>query len=131
LIVAILPSGEIGVVAMFDAEIAAKLLNRGASRAVGEVSERYLDVLREGQLNFFHRIARVSVDDSSSEVPLEIELLTFRDGSQALRIRTGHANAIWSEWVSTTQVSNNQSLAERDDDSWPSVVGRLSLSDWH
>jgi hypothetical protein len=116
---------------MFDAEIAAKLLNRAVSAAVGESDARYLDVLREGQLNFSHRVARLSVEDSSSEVPLEIELLTFSDGSQALRIRTGRAHANWSEWVSTIQVCSANGASLNNSDFWPSSVHKLSLSDWH
>jgi hypothetical protein len=114
---------------MFDAEIAAKLLNRAMSKTSDEGCGRYLDVLHEGLLDFSHRIARVTVDDSSNDVPLEIELLTFRDASQALRIRTGHTNARWSEWVSTTQVSNTQSLDACIYEPWPLAVRRLSLSD--
>jgi hypothetical protein len=116
---------------MFDAEIAAKLLNRAMSGATGESSARYLDLLREGQLDFSHRMARLSVDDSSSEVPLEIELLTFSDGSQALRIRTGRAHGIWSAWVSTTRVGSAHALPIDDEEFWPNSVRKLSLSDCH
>jgi hypothetical protein len=116
---------------MFDAEIAAKLLNRAVSAATGESSARILDLLREGQLDFSHRMARLSVDDSSSDVPLEIELLTFPDGSQALRIRTGRAHAIWSEWVSTTQVGSVRAFSMDSKDFWPNSVEKLLLSDCH
>jgi hypothetical protein len=116
---------------MFDAEIAAKLLNRAMARATDESRGRHLDVLREGALVFSHRIANVMVDDSSSETPLQIELLTFGDGSQALRIRAGNPGASWSEWVSTTQVIGTQSLTNDDGEFWPHGVRRLSLSDLH
>ena len=85
---------------MFDAEIAAKLLNRGTSQASDECGRQYLDVLREGQLDFSHRIERLDVEGAGSEVPREIEWLTFGDGSRALRIRTDDAQTGWSEWVS-------------------------------
>ena len=85
---------------MFDAEIAAKLLNRGTSQASDDCDMQYLDVLREGLLDFSHRIERLAVKDSGSEVPCEIEWLTFRDGSRALRIRTDDVQTCWSEWVS-------------------------------
>ena len=116
---------------MFDAEVAAKLLNRAVSGATGESSARYLDLLREGQLDFSHRMARLSVDDSSSDVPLEIELLTFADGSQALRIRTGRAHAVWSQWVSTTQVGTVHTSPMDSQDFWPDSVRKLLWSDCH
>ncbi|WP_433706020.1 hypothetical protein [Paraburkholderia sacchari] len=117
---------------MFDAEIATKLLNRATSVGSEGDCERYLDVLREGSLSFSHRIARVVVDDSSSDLPLEVELLTFCDESQALRIRTGNVNASWSEWASTIQVGGPQSLATTSKcQSWPQDVERLTSSDWY
>ncbi|KVT12716.1 hypothetical protein WT24_11640 [Burkholderia sp. MSMB1078WGS] len=94
---------------MFDADIAANLLNRGTSQASDECGRQYLDVLREGQLDFFHRIERLAVEGAGSEVPREIEWLTFGDGSRALRIRTDDAQTGWSEWVSIVKPGGVQS----------------------
>jgi hypothetical protein len=85
---------------VFDAEIAARLLNRGTSQASDESEMQYLDVLREGLLDFSHLIERLPAADVGSGVPREIEWLIFRDGSRALRIRTDDAQKCWSEWVS-------------------------------
>ncbi|EMN5127579.1 hypothetical protein [Burkholderia contaminans] len=96
---------------MFDAEIAAKLLNRGTSQASDECGVQYLDVLREGLLDFSHRIERLAVQDAGSEVPREIEWLIFRDGSRALRIRTDDVHTCWSEWVSIAKSGIVESVA--------------------
>ncbi|MDT6997643.1 hypothetical protein [Burkholderia cenocepacia] len=95
---------------MFDAEIAAKLLNRGTSQASDECGMQYLDVLREGLLDFSHGIERLAVQDAGSEVPREIEWLTFGDGSRALRIRTDDAQTCWSEWVSIAKSGDVKSI---------------------
>ncbi|MEK2607397.1 hypothetical protein [Burkholderia arboris] len=95
---------------MFDAEIAAKLLNRGTSQASDDCGMQYLDVLREGLLDFSHRSERLAVEDTGSEVPREIEWLTFGDGSRALRIRTDDAPTCWSEWVSIAKSGVAESI---------------------
>jgi hypothetical protein len=95
---------------MFDAEIAAKLLNRGTSQASDECGRQYLDVLREGQLDFSHRIEHLAVEGAGSEVPREIEWLTFGDGSRALRIRTDDGQTGWSEWVSIVKPGGVESI---------------------
>ena len=43
---------------MFDAEIAAKLLNRWTVRPPAAHCDSYLDLLREGNLHFTHQMGR-------------------------------------------------------------------------
>ncbi|WP_321925170.1 hypothetical protein [Burkholderia sp. BCC1998] len=95
---------------MFDAEIAAKLLNRGTSPASDDCDGQYLDVLREGLLDFCHRIESLVVADAGYGGPREIEWLTFGDGSRALRIRTDDAQTCWSEWVSIVRSGVGKSI---------------------
>ncbi|WP_321811815.1 MULTISPECIES: hypothetical protein [unclassified Burkholderia] len=95
---------------MFDAEIAAKLLNRATSQASDDCGMQYLDVLREGLLDFSHRTERLVVEDAGSDVSREIEWLTFGDGSRALRIRTDDVQMCWSEWVSIVKSGDVKSI---------------------
>ncbi|WP_105133227.1 hypothetical protein [Burkholderia sp. BE12] len=95
---------------MFDAEIAAKLLNRATSQASDDRGMQYLDVLREGLLDFSHRTERLVVEEGRSEVSREIEWLTFGDGSRALRIRTDDVRTGWSEWVPIVKSGDAKSI---------------------
>ncbi|MEN8503570.1 MULTISPECIES: hypothetical protein [Paraburkholderia] len=90
---------------MLDAEIAVKLLNR-LLLSSGAVGSQYLEMLREGRLNFSHQIGRVMVDDLSNAYPFDIEMLIFSDGSRALRICTEACPRRWTDWVALAPASS-------------------------
>ncbi|SAL71704.1 hypothetical protein AWB74_04244 [Caballeronia arvi] len=72
---------------MHDAEIAAKLLNRWQRNdGPGGAVQQAVDLLREGGLAFKHYFG-VSPDTSDEFIDgVEIECLTFDDGSRVLRL---------------------------------------------
>jgi hypothetical protein len=89
---------------MYDAEIAAKLLNRWAIKPPAtqhDISQRdaYLDLLREGNLHFTHQVGRVTLGDVSADDLFDLESLVFVDGSRALRLRTSGAVPDWTQWA--------------------------------
>ncbi|MEM5385008.1 hypothetical protein VSR68_15595 [Paraburkholderia phymatum] len=89
---------------MFDAEIAAKLLNRWTVKppaAQHDTSQHdsYLDMLREGNLDFTHQMGRVTLGDVSADGLFDLESLVFVDGSRALRLRTPGAVPDWTQWA--------------------------------
>ena len=71
---------------MFDAEIAAKLLNRWTVRPPAAHCDSYLDLLREGNLNFTHQMGRATPGGVASESLFDLESLVFVDGSRPGRI---------------------------------------------
>lgn len=84
---------------MFDAEIAAVLLNRYA--LAGEAAA---DLLREGNLEFLVERGELEGHGApgSDEVALgvalfSVESLCFSDGSRALRVANGPAS--WTPWT--------------------------------
>jgi|SRR6516225_2337340 hypothetical protein len=84
---------------MFDAEIAAKLLNRWTVRPPDTRHDTYLDLLREGNLNFTHQMGSVTSGGVATESLFDLESLVFVDGSRALRLRTPGATRDWSQWA--------------------------------
>lgn len=82
---------------MFDAEIAAKLLNRWGRKPPSTQHDTYLDLLREGNLGFTHQQGRVSLSEGAS--PFELESLVFLDGSRALRVSTPGRASEWTQWA--------------------------------
>jgi hypothetical protein len=96
---------------MLDAEIAVKLLNRSLLSS-GTMISQYLDVLREGRLAFGHQIGRVMVDDLSNSYPFDLEMLTFSDGSRALRICTEDVPGGWTDWTSLAPAQTESRSAE-------------------
>ena len=85
---------------MFDAEIAAKLLNRWAIKPPFAQHDNYLDLLHEGNLKFTHQAGRVSLGEKTTTNPFDLESLMFVDGSRALRIRTSGPASEWTQWTS-------------------------------
>jgi hypothetical protein len=84
---------------MFDAEIAAVLLNRYA--LAGEAAA---DLLREGNLEFL--VERGELEEHGALDPeslslgvalFSVESLCFTDGSRALRV--AHGPASWTPWT--------------------------------
>jgi hypothetical protein len=96
---------------MPDAEIAVKLLNR-LLLSPGAMSSQYLDVLREGRLSFSHLIGRVMVDDLSLAYPFDLEMLTFSDGSRALRMCAEGGPGRWTDWTSLAPALTDIQSAE-------------------
>jgi hypothetical protein len=84
---------------MFDAEIAAKLLNRWAVRPPDAHHHTYLDLLREGNLHFTHQMGHATMGDVAAEGPFDLESLVFVDGSRALRLKTQGATPDWTQWA--------------------------------
>ena len=84
---------------MFDAEIAAKLLNRWTVRPPAAQCESYLDLLREGNLRFTHQRGSVTPGGVTTESLFDLESLEFVVGSRALRLRTPGAAPDWTQWA--------------------------------
>jgi hypothetical protein len=84
---------------MFDAEIAATLLNRWTVRPPTAHCDSYLDLLREGNLNFTHQMGSVTPGGVTSTSLFELESLEFVDGSRALRLKTPGATPDWTQWA--------------------------------
>ena len=91
---------------MFDAEIATTLLNRW-ERMPRTEGLSALELLREGKLAFrHHRCTTARVNDTRDSGAFDIELLTFDDGSTALRLSTGAQLAAWTRWVPIDPVTD-------------------------
>lgn len=84
---------------MFDAEIAATLLNRWDRKPTPADRETYLNLLREGNLDFTHQLGAVSNEQEADAGQLNIESLVFVDGSRALRIRAPDLAPGWTRWA--------------------------------
>jgi hypothetical protein len=83
---------------MFDAEIAATLLNRW-DRNKHAHARSPLELLREGKLHFKREGGEVHAEDSHSATRLRIECITFTDGLRALRITDADDDHGWSQWI--------------------------------
>jgi hypothetical protein len=105
---------------MHDADIAATLLNRWErdnKQPDGSISA--VELLREGGLDFtrYHGVCMSSSDEFSDGV--EIECLTFGDGSRVLRLVPRGTDWVSIPWASVAPVQGLSNLEE------PSfVVGR-------
>jgi hypothetical protein len=87
---------------MFDAEIAATLLNRWNHRPAACDHPTYLELLREGNLNFTHQLGYVRIKGIADASPCNIEnieSLVFDDGSRALRISAPSLAPGWTRWA--------------------------------
>ncbi|HEX2652648.1 MAG TPA: hypothetical protein VL598_05935 [Trinickia sp.] len=86
---------------MFDAQIAATLLNRwDAGRACADGPPQ-LELLREGKLQFKHEGGEVHANDIPAERRLRVECLTFADGSCAIRVAAVGGQSGWTQWAAT------------------------------
>ncbi|CAD6545931.1 hypothetical protein ACFQ3P_05605 [Paraburkholderia sabiae] len=98
---------------MFDAEIAATLLNRWTVKPPAAHRDSYLDLLREGNLNFTHQMGSVTPGGVTSTSLFELEALEFVDGSRALRLKTPGATPDWTQWAAfEPPVRNTASASE-------------------
>ncbi|MBV8627519.1 MAG: hypothetical protein JO371_06560 [Paraburkholderia sp.] len=96
---------------MFDAEIAAKLLNRwNRSRGQPE-GHSALALLHEGKLHFKHGSGDVRAADPAADRCLSIEWLTFSDGSRALRVAVPNEQGGWSPWTATEPIEKHEMCA--------------------
>jgi hypothetical protein len=84
---------------MFDAEIAAILLNRWNADLKISSRDNGLELLREGNLSFSRQIGRVRSDGVTGSNSCGVELLLFIDGSKALRVNLSDAREGWSCWA--------------------------------
>jgi hypothetical protein len=88
---------------MYDAEIAATLLNRWATRSSTTDFHAYLELLREGNLSFTYQSGLVR--EKGIEAGLEegsafnIESLVFGDGSRTLRVEAPDKTPRWTRWA--------------------------------
>lgn len=88
-----------GEIKMFDAEIAATLLNRWDRKPATADRETYLNLLREGNLDFTHQLGEVSNPGVADADQFNIESLVFVDGSRALRIKAPDIAPGWTRWA--------------------------------
>jgi hypothetical protein len=101
-------------VRMFDAEIATTLLNRW-ERIQRTEGASALELLREGKLAFSHHVGTIArVNDADDGSAIDIELLTFDDGSTALRLSAGTRLAGWTRWVPIDPVSEENEAVESE-----------------
>jgi hypothetical protein len=82
---------------MFDAEIAATLLNRWIRQSSTTELETFLDLLREGNLDFIHQSGHVK--NAPEGGPFSIESLVFVDGSRTLRVKAPDLAPHWTRWT--------------------------------
>jgi hypothetical protein len=92
---------------MFDAEIAATLLNRWDRKRACHADQSPLALLQEGRLNFKHEGGDIHADDPAVGQRLRVECLTFADGSRALRITDADGQSDWSRWTAAEPFSNS------------------------
>lgn len=84
---------------MYDAEIAATLLNRWASRPSTVDIDAYLDLLREGNLSFTYQSGHVREAGREAERVFTVESLVFGDGSRTLRVEAPDTTPRWTRWA--------------------------------
>lgn len=82
---------------MFDAEIAATLLNRWLRQSSTTELEAFLELLREGNLDFVRQSGRV--EDSAKGGTFSVESLVFVDGSRTLRVKAPDHASHWTRWA--------------------------------
>jgi hypothetical protein len=89
---------------MYDAEVAATLLNRWSAVPRIDVRDHSLDLLREGNLNFARRLGQLRSDGTNDCFLYIVEFLFFVDGSCALRVNFKNTNDGWSRWGSVESI---------------------------
>jgi hypothetical protein len=90
---------------MFDAQIAATLLNRWDGTRASPEELPSLELLREGKLNFKHEGGEIQTNGIPANPRLLIECLTFVDGSRALRVAEANGKSGWTQWTAAEPVS--------------------------
>lgn len=84
---------------MYDAEIAATLLNRLATRSSTTDFDTYLELLREGNLSFTYQSGHVREAGVEEGSAFHIESLVFDDGSRTLRVEAPDRTPRWTRWA--------------------------------
>jgi hypothetical protein len=84
---------------MFDAEIAATLLNRWAEHVAPEEGDWYLELLREGNLAFTREYGALGSRGFDDIAACVVESLYFVDGSSALRVASPYSEGGWTQWT--------------------------------
>ncbi|RKF46740.1 hypothetical protein [Paraburkholderia fungorum] len=84
---------------MYDAEIAATLLNRWATRSSTTDFDTYLELLREGNLSFTYQSGHVREAGVAEGSAFNIESLVFDDGSRTLRVEAPDRTPRWTRWA--------------------------------
>lgn len=85
---------------MFDAEIAATLLNRLAVSSPPHNCQRHLQLLQEGNLQFTRQLGHCNIGTGPDTGEFDFESLAFQDGSRALSIYRQNRATSWTSWVS-------------------------------
>jgi hypothetical protein len=89
---------------MFDAQIAATLLNRWDGKRACPEGQPSLELLREGKLQFEQEGGEVHAHGTPADRRLRIECLTFADGSRALRVADANGSSGWTQWTAAEPV---------------------------
>ena len=129
---AVAPNGAAlrrGEVTMFDAEIAAKLLNRWAVGPPGAHHNTYLDLLREGNLHFTHQMGHATMGNVADEGPFDLESLVFVDGSRALRLKTPDTTPDWTQWAAFEPLAVTHDARSAMNRQNPQTSQRASLAE--
>jgi hypothetical protein len=61
--------------------------------------DTYLNLLREGNLDFTHQHGRLNTGNAAGDSDLDIESLVFADGSRAVRIKAPGQAPGWTRWA--------------------------------
>jgi hypothetical protein len=93
---------------MFDAQIAATLLNRWHGTRASQEEPPSLELLREGKLHFKHEGGEVQTNGTPADPRLLIECLTFADGSRALRVAEANGKSGWTQWTAAEPLSGRE-----------------------
>ncbi|AJZ57101.1 hypothetical protein OI25_7488 [Paraburkholderia fungorum] len=84
---------------MFDAEIAATLLNRWDRGFSTSCNQSPLDILHEGNLSFAREVGNMGAGRAVNLNSFHIECLAFVDGSRVLRIGEAGMVTVWTDWA--------------------------------
>lgn len=107
---------------MYDAEIAATLLNRWDSQDSTADFGASLDLLREGNLRFAYQLGHVRVAGKAEGGAFDIESLVFDDGSRTLRVEAPGCTPGWTRWTAVEPLPASQAI-ERVAESVAESVG--------
>lgn len=92
---------------MFDAEIAATLLNRWDVRHASTGDHPPLELLQEGKLHFKRGGGDIRTEGPAGDRRLRVDCLTFADGSRALRVAEAEEHG-WSRWTAAEPSRNSE-----------------------
>ena len=99
---------------MFDAEIAATLLNRWDCKRACPGGRTPLELLREGNPHFSHEGGDVHGHDTPADWRLRVECLTFVDGTHTLRDTQADRQSDWTQWTAAEPVRTREMSSRTD-----------------